>query len=203
MAAEKPLEESLKERRSPSTISFTFAVIRSRRAKSSWNRGKRVTKNAAETICTSGLSKVEVVPVPKVPLVFNSFWPKTQRPATKKPLLRRIYQRLRPGNPPQLEKARTLSSSKSFSTSSIVYRLGRSWSFPYESEAQTAHRFRKGNDAYGLRGFDFLDRLRHFVGCRWGTKAAVRSMTLIISVIVVSASIDELASDELRKGFLA
>ena len=34
--------------------------------------GQKITKNAAETICTSGLTKVEVMPAPKSPLIFNS-----------------------------------------------------------------------------------------------------------------------------------
>src|SRR5947207_689378 len=67
--------------------------------------GHKISKNAAETICTSGVTKCEVIPSPKVPLVFNSLAEDTT--SSHEEALLRIYQRLRPGNPPQLEKART------------------------------------------------------------------------------------------------
>ena len=45
----------------------------------------------------------------------------------------RIYQRLRPGNPPQLEKATALFSEKFFDTNR--YRLGRVGPLPHQSQA--------------------------------------------------------------------
>ncbi len=49
-------------------------------------------------------------------------WPTITTSSHEEALLR-IYQRLRPGNPPQLEKARTLFQEKFFDTNR--YRLGR------------------------------------------------------------------------------
>jgi DNA-directed RNA polymerase subunit beta len=83
--------------------------------------GHRITKNVAETIVTAGVTKVEVVNAPKVPLIFNSLDEDTT--SSHEEALLRIYQRLRPGNPPQLEKARTLFAEKFFDVNR--YRLGR------------------------------------------------------------------------------
>src|SRR5205814_8218395 len=83
--------------------------------------GQKITKTAAELICTSGLHSVEVMPDPKVPLIFNSLGEDTT--SSHEEALLRIYQRLRPGNPPQLEKARALFHEKFYDTNR--YRLGR------------------------------------------------------------------------------
>ncbi len=54
--------------------------------------------------------------------ICSTRWPTTTRRSHEEALLR-IYQRLRPGNPPQLEKARTLFHEKFYDTNR--YRLGR------------------------------------------------------------------------------
>ena len=56
-----------------------------------------------------------------MPLLFNSLADDTT--ASHEEALLRIYQRLRPGNPPQLEKATTLFHEKFYDTNR--YRLGR------------------------------------------------------------------------------
>ena len=83
--------------------------------------GQRITKNIAETICTSGVTKVEIAAVPKVPLILNSL--AEDNTHSHEEALLRIYQRLRPGNPPQLEKARSLFQEKFYDVNR--YRLGR------------------------------------------------------------------------------
>ena len=83
--------------------------------------GQKITKNAAETICTSGLKQVEVMADPKNPLLLNAL--ADDNTASHEEALLRIYQRLRPGNPPQLEKARALFHEKFYDTNR--YRLGR------------------------------------------------------------------------------
>jgi DNA-directed RNA polymerase subunit beta len=81
--------------------------------------GHKVSKNAAETICSCGLTKAEVMPVPKVPLILNSI--AEDATSSHEEALLRIYQRLRPGNPPQLEKAKTLL------TKSSSMRIATAW----------------------------------------------------------------------------
>ncbi len=83
--------------------------------------GQKITKNAAEQICTSGLTNVEVMDDPKNPLLLNALT--DDATASHEEALLRIYQRLRPGNPPQLEKAKALFHEKFYDTNR--YRLGR------------------------------------------------------------------------------
>src|SRR5262245_46654542 len=83
--------------------------------------GQKITKNVAELICTSGVTSIEVMNDVKDVMLFNTL----QEDATQshEEALLKIYQRLRPGNPPQLEKARALFFEKFFDTNR--YRLGR------------------------------------------------------------------------------
>src|SRR5262249_14227574 len=83
--------------------------------------GHKITKNLAELICTSGLHSVEVMSDVKVPLILNSL--EEDATGSHEEALLRIYQRLRPGNPPQLEKAKALFHEKFYDTNR--YRLGR------------------------------------------------------------------------------
>jgi len=77
--------------------------------------GCKISHDQAELIATSGLTAVEVMQEQKVPLIMNSL--KEDSDESKKrtgvapsheDALVRIYQRLRPGNPAALDKARTL-----------------------------------------------------------------------------------------------
>jgi len=83
--------------------------------------GQKITKNVAETICTSGLLEIEVMTDPKNPLLLNSL--AEDATASHEEALLRIYQRLRPGNPPNLDKAKALFFEKFYDTNR--YRLGR------------------------------------------------------------------------------
>ena len=83
--------------------------------------GQKITKNAAEIICTAGLGEVEVMADPKNPLLLNSL--AEDNTGSHEEALLRIYQRLRPGNPPNLEKAKALFFEKFYDTNR--YRLGR------------------------------------------------------------------------------
>ena len=83
--------------------------------------GQKITKKVAETICTCGLKQIEVMEAPKTPLIVNAL--AEDNTSSHEEALLRIYQRLRPGNPPQLEKARTLFHEKFFDVNR--YRLGR------------------------------------------------------------------------------
>ena len=104
-------------------------------------------------ICTSGLHSVEVMPDAKMPLIFNSLAEDTT--ASHEEALLRIYQRLRPGNPPQLEKARALFHEKFFDTNR--YRLGRVGRFRINRKLKL-ERARKRNDA-AARGPDRRDQV--------------------------------------------
>ena len=81
-----------------------------------------------------------------MPLIFNSL--AEDATGSHEEALLRIYQRLRPGNPPQLEKAKALFHEKFFDTNR--YRLGSVGRFRINRKLRL-ERSRSGNDAYGRR----------------------------------------------------
>ncbi|MFM8253382.1 MAG: DNA-directed RNA polymerase subunit beta [Planctomycetota bacterium] len=155
--------------------------------------GHRISKNAAETICTCGVTKVEVVPVPKTNLVFNSLAEDTT--SSHEEALLRIYQRLRPGNPPNLEKARALFQEKFFDVNR--YRLGRVGRFRINRKLKLA----VPEKEMTLRPEDLIASIKYLVQlAESGGEAEVDDIDHLGNRRL--RTIDELASDELRKGFL-
>ena len=154
---------------------------------------QKITKNLAETICTSGLKQLEVMDNPKNPLLLNAL--ADDNTASHEEALLRIYQRLRPGNPPQLEKARTLFHEKFFDTNR--YRLGRVGRFRINRKL--------GMDIdeseMTLRPDDLISAIKYIVLLRAGEQGAeIDDIDHLGNRRL--RTIDELASDELRKGFL-
>ncbi len=76
---------------------------------------------------------------PKNPLLLNALAEDTT--ASHEEALLRIYQRLRPGNPPQLEKAKALFHEKFYDTNR--YRLGRVGPLPHQPQAAAEHSRRR------------------------------------------------------------
>ena len=155
--------------------------------------GQKITKNAAETICTSGLKEVEVMADPKNPLLLNALAEDTT--ASHEEALLRIYQRLRPGNPPQLEKAKALFHEKFYDTNR--YRLGRVGRFRINRKLA----LKVPEDEMTLRPEDLIAAIQYLVKLRANEPAAeVDDIDHLGNRRL--RTIDELASDELRKGFL-
>ena len=155
--------------------------------------GHRISKNAAETIATSGVAKVEVMPAPKVPLIFNSLAEDTT--SSHEEALLRIYQRLRPGNPPQLEKARTLFAEKFFDVNR--YRLGRVGRFRLNRKLKLGD----SDKEMTLRPEDLIAAISYLMDLMGGTgDAEIDDIDHLGNRRL--RTIDELAADELRKGFL-
>ena len=157
--------------------------------------GHKISKDVAETICTAKVKSVDAMETPKIPLIFNTL--ADDNTASHEEALLRIYQRLRPGNPPQLEKARTLCSSKS-STMKIAIGLGKVGRFRLNRKLELG-RQRKGNDAtsgrHDLRRFAILiDLFDAESGAEIDDIDHLGNRRL--------RTIDELACEELRKGFL-
>jgi DNA-directed RNA polymerase subunit beta len=155
--------------------------------------GQKITKNAAETICTAGITKVEVIPPPRTPLVFNSL--NEDATSSHEEALLRIYQRLRPGNPPQLEKARTLFQEKFYDINR--YRLGRVGRFRINRKLALDVTEKEMT----LRPEDLIASISYLLDL-----AAAEDDAEIDDIDHLGnrrlRTIDELASDELRKGFL-
>jgi DNA-directed RNA polymerase subunit beta len=155
--------------------------------------GQKITKNVAETICTSGVKKVEVIPAPKLPLLFNSI--ADDATSSHEEALLRIYQRLRPGNPPQLEKARTLFQEKFYDVNR--YRLGRVGRFRINRKLH----LNVSEKEMTLRPEDLTASIRYLIDlASQGGDAEVDDIDHLGNRRL--RTIDELACDELRKGFL-
>ncbi len=155
--------------------------------------GQKITKNAAETICTSGLQSVEVMSDTRYPLLLNAL--ADDNTASHEEALLRIYQRLRPGNPPQLEKARSLFAEKFYDTNR--YRLGRVGRFRINRKFGLD----VNEEEMTLRPEDLIAAMKYLL--------RLRSDDPSVEIDDIDhlgnrrlRTIDELACDELRKGFL-
>lgn len=155
--------------------------------------GQKITKNAAETICTAGIGKVEVMSPPKVPLIFNCIAEDTT--SSHEEALLRIYQRLRPGNPPQLEKAKTLFNEKFYDVNR--YRLGRVGRFRLNRKLKQS----VSEKEMTLRPEDLIAAMKYLLElAASGADAQLDDIDHLGNRRL--RTIDELASDEMRKGFL-
>jgi DNA-directed RNA polymerase subunit beta len=112
---------------------------------------------------------------------------------THEEALLRIYQRLRPGNPPQLEKARDLFKEKFQDPNR--YRLGKVGRF------RINRKFNQDvpESEMTLRPLDYLNAIRYVLELRKGN-GLVDDIDHLGNRRL--RTIDELAADELRKGFL-
>lgn len=155
--------------------------------------GHKITKTVAETICSAGVKKCEVMTAPKVPLMFNAMADDVT--SSHEEALLRIYQRLRPGNPPQLEKARVLFQEKF--TDIKRYRLGRVGRFRINRKLDSDI----SEKEMTLRPEDLITSIRYLLMLAEGNDdAAVDDIDHLGNRRL--RTIDELACDELRKGFL-
>ena len=164
--------------------------------------GVKITHDMAELICTSGLTAVEVMQEQKVPLLMHSL--KEDSDESKKrtgvapsheDALVRIYQRLRPGNPPALDKARTLFDEKFKDTNR--YRLGRVGRFRINRKLGLS----VPETEMTLRPDDLIAAIKYMLQLSEGEgQVEVDDIDHLGNRRL--RTIDELASDELRKGFL-
>ena len=83
--------------------------------------GRKISAELAEAVGGCGLKEVDVIEPPKNQLLLNSLAEDVT--SSHEEALMRIYQRLRPGNPPSLERARALFEEKFYDPNR--YRLGR------------------------------------------------------------------------------
>ncbi|MEQ1825381.1 MAG: DNA-directed RNA polymerase subunit beta, partial [Pirellula sp.] len=155
--------------------------------------GQKITKAIAELICTAGVKSVEVMESPKLPYILNSL--AEDNTNSHEEALLRIYQRLRPGNPPALEKARILFHEKFFDVNR--YRLGRVGRFRVNRKLGT----QVPEDEMALRPEDLIASIRYLIDL-FDTEAEARFDDIDHLGNRRLRTIDELACEELRKGFL-
>jgi len=153
--------------------------------------GATISKALAQILVDADLGDIEVLKDVRDPLILNAL---QEDPTTDhESALLRIYQRLRPGNPPQLEKARELFNEKFFDTNR--YRLGKVGRF------RINRKFNQDvpEDRMTLDAEDYVNSIRYILNLRRG-HGHVDDIDHLGNRRL--RTIDELASDELRKGFL-
>jgi DNA-directed RNA polymerase subunit beta len=159
--------------------------------------GDTFTKEHLDKMYASNLKSVEVLHQKTEagkqidPLILTSL--KEDPTNTHEEALLKIYQRLRPGNPPQLEKARELFKEKFQDPNR--YRLGKVGRFrinrKFDQEIPESE--------MTLRAPDYLNAIRYILNLRAG-QGHVDDIDHLGNRRL--RTIDELAADELRKGFL-
>src|SRR4051794_15788183 len=147
--------------------------------------------DAINKIQASSLKNVEVLTKVTDPLVLNTL--ADDNSTSHEDALMRIYARLRPGNPPQLEKAQTLFQEKFFDENR--YRLGRVGRFRINRKFDQ----NVPETVMTLRSEDLVNSLKYMFKLRSG-EGYVDDIDHLGNRRL--RTIDELASEELRKGFL-
>ncbi|HEX3151590.1 MAG TPA: DNA-directed RNA polymerase subunit beta [Gemmataceae bacterium] len=161
--------------------------------------GQPFTRDAVDRIATSMLKEVSALAPPKDPIILESF--KDDGTESHEAALLKIYQKLRPGNPPQLEKAKELFKEKFLDPNR--YRLGRVGRF------RVNRKFNQNvpETEMTLRAVDFVNALKYLLKLREPNKAKEDEARYAVDDIDHLGNrrlrtIDELAADEMRKGFL-
>ncbi len=152
---------------------------------------EELTKEVVDKLLTTSIKEVAIVTKIKDPLIRTSL--KEDPTHTHEEALLRIYQRLRPGNPPQLEKAKELFREKFQDPNR--YRLGKVGRFrinrKFDQEIPESE--------MTLRSLDYLNAIRYILRLRGG-EGLLDDIDHLGNRRL--RTIDELAADELRKGFL-
>ena len=155
--------------------------------------GQTITKSKAETICTSGIKKIEVMDDPKNKLLLNSL--EEDKTESHEKAMIRIYQRLRPGNLPQLDRAKDMFRAKFYDKNR--YRLGHIGRFRINRKLGTDTSL----DEMSLRPDDIIQAVLYLNRLWCGDwTAEVDDIDHLGNRRL--RTIDELAGEELRKGFL-
>ncbi len=155
--------------------------------------GNVINKELAEQICTSGVKEVEVMDNPRNKLLLSSL--AEDRSKTYNEALTYIFKRLRPGNPFSLEKAKDLFNDKFYDDSR--YRLGRVGRFRMNRKLGT----NVDLDQTVLRPEDIVDSVA-YLNKLWGGESGAELDDIDHLGNRRLRTIDELASEEIRKGFL-
>ncbi len=155
--------------------------------------GAQLTEVMVEELISSGLKSVELVEDVKDVLILKTLGEDTT--STHEEALLRIYQRLRPGNPPNLDKASDLFKEKFFDLNR--YRLGRVGRFRINRKFNQE----VPDDEMTLRPEDFINAIRYLMRLRLNDETAhIDDIDNLGNRRL--RTIDELGADEIRKGFL-
>jgi DNA-directed RNA polymerase subunit beta len=166
--------------------------------------GSQIGEKGLENILASGLKAVRVVTNPGDPLILNTLAEEKldflAEVSEHEAALLKIYGRLRPGNPPQVDKARKLFEEKFFDDSR--YRLGRVGRFRINRKFEHDPRYKKvGEEMQAIRAEDFLAVIRFMLDLRGQAKDKFTDDIDHLGNRRLR-TLDELATEEMRKGFL-
>ncbi|MEW6743035.1 MAG: DNA-directed RNA polymerase subunit beta [Planctomycetota bacterium] len=153
--------------------------------------GAAVTPEAAQAILQSELKELEVIDGLDDPAVLNTL-AEDETDSHEQALLK-IYNRLRPGNPPHVEKARELIHERFFDPTR--YRLGKVGRFRINRK----YNQQIPEDAMTLHRDDIVNSVRYILGLRVN-RGEIDDIDHLGNRRV--RTIMELAGDEFRKGFL-
>jgi DNA-directed RNA polymerase subunit beta len=155
--------------------------------------GEQFTNERIDRLLTSSVREVAILGKIKDEIILRSL--EEDPTSTHEEALLRIYTRLRPGNPPQLEKAKQLFEEKFQDPNR--YRLGKVGRFRINRKFDQEKDIPEGEMT--LRSLDYLNAIRYMLKLRAG-EGQIDDIDHLGNRRV--RTIDELAADELRKGFL-
>jgi DNA-directed RNA polymerase subunit beta len=153
--------------------------------------GAAYTDEVIDRVLTSGVKEVHALGKIRDDIILKSL--EEDPTNTHEEALLKIYQRLRPGNPPQLEKAKQLFEEKFQDPNR--YRLGKVGRFRINRKFDQD--IPEGEMT--LQALDYLNAIRYLLKLRLG-EGHIDDIDHLGNRRV--RTIDELAADELRKGFL-
>ena len=155
--------------------------------------GRQISDTTIKAITDLEIKKIEVIKKLEDPLILNSL--ESDFTKSHEDALLKIYVRFRPGNPQQVEKAKQLFYDKFFDAKR--YRLGSVGRF--RLNRKLGHNINEA--VMTLQKEDYVEAIRYIMKLRKGEPG--------VSIDDIDnlgnrrlRSIDELAGEELRKGFL-
>jgi DNA-directed RNA polymerase subunit beta len=163
-------------------VSIIQAALTAPKGKTKQGKTKKSKKSAVE---------IEVIEEARDTMILNTI-AEDDCPSHEQALLR-FYMRLRPGNPPNEEKARAFFAEKFFDSNR--YRLGRVGRFRLNRKFNQS----VPEDVMTLRSEDFLNTMKYIVALR-NNEGEVDDIDNLGNRRL--RTIDELAADEIRKGLL-
>jgi DNA-directed RNA polymerase subunit beta len=162
-----------------------------KRKRKDWDAIEDIIKKVRARKSKKSATEIEVIEKVVDPLILNTL--AEDDCESHQEALLKLYARLRPGNPPNIEKAKTLFQEKFFDGNR--YRLGRVGRF------RLNRKFKQeiNENEMTLRPEDFLNTMRYIVGLR-NNQGVIDDIDHLGNRRL--RTIDELASDEIRKGLL-
>jgi DNA-directed RNA polymerase subunit beta len=153
--------------------------------------GKRLLKGQAQTLKQAGVSQIEIIPNVGDPLILNTL--QDDDTSSHEEAILRIYTRLRSGTPPNLERAKQLFYERFFDPNR--YNLGQVGRFRLNRKFNTTI----PEDVTTIQDQDIINVVGYIMKLRRG-EGHIDDIDHLGNRRV--RAIDELAGDEIRKGFL-